>query len=253
MKETNLRNPKGISCHLDRRGCQSNLTVILPTFNEAGTIRKLLDYIAMHYKGASVIVADDGSSDGTKEIVKRKASSCRKIRFLDRKAMHLRRGLTASIVSGILASRTKFALVMDADMQHPPEKIIEIKKELDAGYDLVVATRSDVTEWALYRKIISKVLIETGYLILYASRKETCDDIFSGYFGVDAGLFKKVVSHNGERFVMDGYKVLFDFLKCMRKDSVRIANVPYVFHSRKFGSSKAGMRQGLALFRSFFS
>jgi dolichol-phosphate mannosyltransferase len=231
----------------------SDLTVILPTFNESGTLGKLLDYITLHYRGSSIIVADDGSSDGTKEIVKKKAASYGRIRFLDRKAMHLRRGLTASIVDGIIASKTKFALVMDADLQHPPEKIAEIKRELDAGCDLAVASRADVTEWVLYRKIISKTLIGVGYLLLYLGRKETCDDIFSGYFGVDAKLFKRVASQNRRRFVMDGYKVLFDFLKCIRRGSIKIANVPYVFHSRKFGSSKAGMKQGMALFRSFFS
>lgn len=231
----------------------ANLTIILPTLNESGTIGKLLGYITAHYNGASVIVADDGSSDGTKEIVKKHASSYRKIRFLDRKAMGFERGLTASITDGILASKTEFAIVMDADLQHPPEKIKQMKEKLDAGYDLVVASRADVTEWALYRKIVSKALIKMGYLMLYAHGSSTCDDIFSGYFGVDVELFKKILSRNRKRFVMDGYKVLFDFLKCMDKGEIKVANVPFIFHSRKSGASKAGIKQGLALFRSFLS
>ncbi len=90
-----------------------------------------------------------------------------------------------------------------------------------------------------------------GKIVLAATGKETCGDIFSGFFGVDRELFLGVLERNRGRFVKEGYKVLFDFLKCVKRGTLRISEVPYVFRTRKFGSSKAGFPQGMALVKSF--
>jgi len=86
------------------------------------------------------------------------------------------------VIDGIYASKTKYVIVMDADMQHPFEVIKEIKKKFDEGYNLVVATRASVKNWALHRKIISRLLIYIGYLVLYLEGSARCEDIFSGLF-----------------------------------------------------------------------
>ncbi len=77
------------------------------------------------------------------------------VSFFDRHAKGLPRGLSASIMDGIVQSQTEYAIVMDADMQHPPGKIQDIAAKLLEGNDLVVANRAKVNDWALYRKIIS--------------------------------------------------------------------------------------------------
>jgi dolichol-phosphate mannosyltransferase len=228
-----------------------NFTIILPTLNEDRTIGEILRYILVNYRETRVIVADDGSTDNTKRIVKKFAKRSKNIMLFDRSAKGLRRGLTASVVDAIRLSKTKFAIVMDADMQHPPSKIREVGKKLEKGDMLVVATRAKVTKWSLYRKTISRALMYFGRFVLVIEGKETCGDIFSGFFGVDRNFLISVFNKNKQRFVGEGYKVLFDFLKCIDKGTISIGEVPIIFGVRKSGSSKAGFMQGIALLKSF--
>jgi dolichol-phosphate mannosyltransferase len=228
-------------------------TIVLPTLNEGGTIGKLVGYITRNYKGAAVLVMDDGSRDETKQVVKVISKRNRKVIFFDRSARRLEKGLTASAIDGIMRSRTKYSIVMDSDLQHPPAKIREVAEKLSDGNDLVVAYRADVANWALYRKIISKAFMIFGKFVLLAENRMSCRDIMSGFFGVDTALFTKVYKKNEKRFVKDGYKVLFDFLKCTKRGSIHASEVPFAFNVRKQGKSKASTGRAIALVRSFFS
>ncbi|MGC8699894.1 MAG: glycosyltransferase [Candidatus Micrarchaeia archaeon] len=227
----------------------NEITVVLPTLNEKDTIGRLIRLILKAYPGIKIVVADDNSRDGTIEIVRRISAKNSNVRLLVRKK---NRGLTASVIDGIKLSKTKYTIVMDADMQHPYQVIRKIKEKFDEGYDIVVAFRANVTNWSLYRKFISKTLMLIGNMVLFLEGSARCKDIFSGYFGTRRELFLNTYMANSKRFVGPGYKVLFDFLKCLNRN-VKIGEVPYVFHIRKFGSSKAGLKQGIALFKSFFS
>jgi dolichol-phosphate mannosyltransferase len=228
-------------------------TIILPTLNEKKTIGTMINYLARNYAGSKVIVVDDGSIDGTKEITEDFAKRNPNISLFDRHAKKLKKGLSASIIDGILHSSTEYVIVIDADMQHPPGKIQDIAMKLLEGNDLVVANRAKITNWALYRKIISRTLMYLGKIILFLEAKETCVDIFSGFFGIRKDSFVEVYESNRPRFVKEGYKTLFDFLKCVERGKLLIANVPFVFHIREFGKSKASIRQGLAVIESFSS
>lgn len=228
-------------------------TVVLPTLNEKRTIGEIVRYITRNYAGSKVLVVDDGSSDGTKEMVLDISKENADVSLFDRHAKGLARGLSASIIDGIMHSGTEYVIVMDADMQHPPGKIQDIAVKLMEGNDLVVANRAKVNNWALYRKIISRVLMYTGKIVLFIRAKETCVDIFSGYFGIRREIFDDVYGKNRRRFVKEGYKTLFDFLKCVERGKLMIANVPFVFHTREFGKSKASTKQGLAVLKSFTS
>lgn len=230
-----------------------DFTIVLPTLNEEGTIGVLIRRLLAQYRGISVVVVDDGSSDGTRAKVMAISRKERRVRFIDRAGKHRERGLTASAVDGILESKTRFCIVMDADLQHPADVIRFMAPKLERGYGLVVATRADVKDWELYRKLISKTLIWIGYAILIASGRSRCNDIFSGFFGVDRKLFAKTYNDNRSRFVGGGYKILFDFLKCTRDGEVKMDQVPYSFGVREHGNSKAGFRQGMLLFKSFFT
>jgi dolichol-phosphate mannosyltransferase len=231
----------------------SEFTIILPTLNEEKTIGEMLRRILRSYRGCSVIVVDDGSEDLTREIVKGFAKQNHRVRLLDRSLMGLERGLTASVIYGILKAGTKYVIVIDADLQHPPEKIRDVAQKLGSGYDLVVANRAKVTNWAAYRKIISRAFMYAGKILLFVEARETCVDIFSGFFGIRRAVFLSVYRRNRKRFVGEGYKVLFDFLKCVDRGTLKIANVPFVFNIREAGSSKASIAQGMALLRSFLT
>lgn len=230
-----------------------DFTLILPTLNEEKTIGRLLNYVLKRYKKMYVLVVDDGSKDKTREIILTAGKKSKRVELLDRSALRLQRGLTASVVDGIRRSKTKYVIVMDADMQHPPELIESLARFLQHSCDLAVACRSDVEKWGAERKIISKIFAYFGMAVLFVQRKQRCRDILSGYFGTRREFFMSVYESNTRRFVLEGYKVLYDFLKCIDGGSIRVCEAPYVFMSRRWGSSKAGFIQGTALLKSFFT
>ncbi len=230
-----------------------DLTLILPTLNERDALPLVLRQVLKSYKGISILVVDDGSMDGTQGIAARFGRNG-KVRLLDRRRMGSAPGLTASIIDGIKESRTRFVVVMDADLQHPPEKIARIKALLEEGYILVVAVRKKVSDWPMHRKIVSNTLSGIGHIVLTINGKKGGRDIFSGFFGADRKAVLKIISANRKRFVGEGYKVLFDLLKCMDpKGDFRITEIGYEFGGRHHGKSKAGVKQAVALLKSFLT
>ncbi|MDE1851830.1 MAG: glycosyltransferase [Candidatus Micrarchaeota archaeon] len=231
----------------------NDLTVVLPTLNEEANIGSLIEDLEDTYKGIRILVVDDGSTDGTRKVVEEMRKMYPSVSLLDRRNAALGRGLTASVIDGIRRCRTDYVLVMDADFQHPYKHIGEMYRKIKGKFDIAIAVRRRVEHWPMHRRIVSKLMIFFGYFVLFASGKELCNDIFSGYFCVRKMKFLETYGMNRKRFVPKGYKVLFDFLKCTRRNSLRIAEVPYTFTSRRHGTSKVSLSQGLHLIRSFFS
>ncbi len=231
----------------------NEFTVVLPTLNEGKNIAELISNLKKRYRGVSVIVADDGSKDNTVEEAKRMNKLYGNVKVIERKKLRRDKGLTASVIDGIKECRTKYAVVMDADLQHPYQVVGKIAGRLYDGDKITVGIRAEVEDWPFYRKFVSKTLILVGYAVLFVRRSQSCGDIFSGFFGVERDFFLEVYSKNKGRFIGRGFKVLFDLLKCIRRNSVQASDVPYVFRNRKFGESKAGAGQVLDLVRSFVS
>lgn len=227
----------------------NSLTVVIPTLNEAKTIARLINGILSSYKGASVMVVDDGSKDGTTQTVSRIAKRRREVRLMDRKALGRRSGLTGSVIDGIVASKTDLVIVMDGDMQHPYGLIGRVVKSLGTA-DLAICIRSRIKNWPLHRRIVSRMAVWSGLSVLFVRRRRRSKDIMSGFFGVRRKLFMKVYRSNKRRFVTEGFKVLFDFLKSA-DSSIRIAELPYSFKDREYGASNAKLVHGLYLFLSF--
>ena len=226
----------------------SDLTVIIPTLNERGSIKTVVAELTRRYNEVSVIVSDDGSDDGTQKIVKALGNRNKRIALLDRsrKGEH---GLTASVLDAAMLAGTRKIVVMDGDMQHPPSKVGAIAKALDRC-DLVVGVRARVKDWSLQRRIISKGMASLAYLAFSMQNRRVCDDMMSGFFGIDAAMFKHLIERRNDRFVGRGYKVLLDILKVMDRRST-IGEVYYTtFHIRKEGKSKFGFRHVLTTLRS---
>ena len=225
----------------------SRTTVILPTLNEARNIAEVIGRLLNLYPGITIIVADDGSTDGTRELVASLAKARPGIRLLDRSGAGVH-GLTASVLDAVAVADAEFIVVMDADMQHPPEKVAELLGAL-RGSDIAVGCRMKVSRWALRRKAMSMAADLLGRAVLRARGAPECADILSGFFAVRRELFAAAARRNYRRFELAGYKVLFDLLKCL-PPSVRIEDVPYEFGMRRGGSSKIGTRHVLAFLRS---
>ncbi len=229
---------------MDKKQEYKDVTVVIPTLNEEKNIEKLITLLKKTYKGITVIVVDDGSKDNT-QLVAKKAGA----QVIDRsnKPIH---GLCISVIEGIQGAKTAYAIVMDGDMQHPYEKIEEIAEKLQ-HCGLVVGTREQVlNDWPLHRRLMSKLAIALGHFRLMISGVY-CEDIVSGFFGVQTKLFKEVIAKNYGKYELAGYKVLFDTLKYLPKN-IKVYQLKYDFGLREAGASKINYKHVLYYFRSLF-
>ncbi len=226
-----------------------DFTIIIPTLNERATITKLIGELRSLYPSARIIVSDDGSNDGTRETVRRIGRRDGKVLLLDRERREVH-GLTASVLDALRLAKTEFVVVMDGDMQHPPEVVGSLAGQLAGGADVAVAYRAGVDGgWPLERRAMSKGAEILGASLLAIRGAPSCRDVLSGFFAARTTLFKEAVGKHPQRFELKGYKVLLDLLKTLPRRTV-IAEVPYVFGLRRAGDSKIGPRHVAAFLRS---
>lgn len=229
---------------MGRESLFRQLTAIVPTLNEAGTIRQVVEEVLKHCPGSEVIVTDDESADGTAGIVRSLARKGLPVRLIVRSGKA--RGLTASVLDALELVERPVVAVIDGDLQHPPEKLPALVRALSDA-DIAVGVRSSVAgEWKLHRKMMSRAAHLLAGLRLKSRR---CSDPLSGFFAVRTELMKRCMLAKPWRFSPRGYKVLFDLLKCL-PETTRIAEVPYTFNLRNRGKSKIGTRQVIAFLRS---
>lgn len=212
-----------------------NTTIIIPTLDEELNIGRLIEILESDYPGIKIIVSDDGSSDKTIEIAKDTGASA-----IDRSSKKIK-GITASVLDALRTADTRFIVVMDADMQHPPQKVKDIVDQLGSN-DIVIAVRENVTgPWGAIRKLESK--IATSLANLRLSRKVR--DPLSGFFGIRTELFKRISKSN---FELRCFKILFNILKNAR--GIKIGYVNYDFNIRTRGQSKIGKKHIFYFIRS---
>ncbi len=199
------------------------VTVVLPTHNERDNISEVCRRIADALTGVEfeIVVVDDCSTDGTREVVRELARDL-PVRFVFRE----RRGLASAILFGMSLSRSPKVVVLDADMQHPPGVIPEMVRLLDR-YDLVVGSRyvegSEVRGISSVRRassLIASILLRPIFGV---------KDIASGFFAV------RLDRVNLREIRPRGFKVLPSLLL---KNDLRVVEVPISFGPRTRGSSK---------------
>ncbi len=229
----------------------SDFTVIIPTINEKENISKLIDLLLQLYPNICIVVSDDGSSDGTQEVVLKYNMHNSKIRLLDRSKEEVQ-GLTASVLDAADGVNTDYLLVMDGDLQHPPALIKDILEALSKEGDLVICWRKkDLSGKSRHRRFITKLGKTLGRWRL-STRGISCRDVLSGYFGIRTELFKEIVGSDKRRFELEGYKVLFDLLKLI-PTSTKIKEISFTFGPRGGGESKMKMKHIIIFIRSLLN
>ncbi len=212
------------------------LTVVIPTYNERDNVPRLVERLRSALRGLDyeLLFIDDDSPDGTAEVIRGLASSDPRVRLIVRRG---ERGLASAILRGIGEARGRYVVVMDADLQHPPEVIPAMLEAAErAGADIVVASRyvkgGGVKDWSPLRRLISWGATALARLLVPESRRTT--DPMSGFFLIRRGS----VSIKGASPV--GYKALLEIL--YRNPTARVVDVPYTFGQRLSGESKLGLK-----------
>ena len=209
--------------------------LVVPTLNEAGNIESLLRMVQNVLEPLDIpyeiIVVDDGSDDGTAEIVQRCGEADERIRILSRRG---ERGLAGAVIHGWNHSDAELLGVIDADLQHPPDLLPQLLGAIAEGCDIAIASRyarrDGVRGWNPLRVAISKA--STWATFPLQRKGVRVKDPMSGFFIVR----RKAI--DGFSFEAKGFKLLLEILVRARISSAR--EIPYQFGRRRAGKSKAG-------------
>ncbi len=220
----------------DRAATPPRVSIIVPTLDEAANLPELFRRIdvAMAGEAYEVVVIDDRSTDGT-------AATCEHWAATYPVRLHVRAaaegGLSGAVIRGLHLARGEVLVVMDADLQHPPERLPALFGPLLAGEaDFTLGSRhvdggSTAERWGLFRRINSKVATLLARPFAGATR-----DPMSGFFALRRETFARA-----RHLTPLGYKV---GLELMCKCRVRLVReVPIYFGTRAGGASKLTIAQ----------
>jgi dolichol-phosphate mannosyltransferase len=216
------------------------LSLIIPTYKESGNISSLIDkltalldnIIPQEYE---LIVVDDDSPDFTWKVALALTADYPQLKVIRRTE---EKGLSTAVIRGWQVARGEILGVIDADLQHPPETLINLWAEIERGADLAVASRhvegGGVSDWSVIRRFLSRGAQTLGLIILPNVIGRVSDPL-SGYFLVRRRCLI------GCTLSPLGYKILIEVLG--RGKIGWIGEVGYVFQERQEGESKVTKTQ----------
>ena len=211
------------------------VSIIIPTLNEAENLPLLVPRVAEVLGGTKfeIIVVDDDSRDDTRGVCA-KLSESYPLALIVRQ--NIKDGLSGAVLQGMAAASGRTLVVMDADLQHPPEKIPELLAALDAGADFALGSRyvpggGTAERWGPLRKVNS--LVATFLARPFAGRTS---DPMSGFFAL-----RKTTYEAATRLTPLGYKIALELMCKARVKDVR--EIPIHFGLRERGQSKLTLKQ----------
>lgn len=129
-----------LDCHGTESGMPM-LSIVVPVFNNATTLRELharLNEVLISIGTFEILFVDDGSSDGSVDIIRELCEMDRAVRLI---RLSRNFGQQVALTAGLDASRGSAVVMMDADLQDPPELIVDLVARWRAGYEVVYAVR----------------------------------------------------------------------------------------------------------------
>ncbi|XKG41003.1 glycosyltransferase [Microbacterium marinum] len=218
-----------------------DLSIIVPTFNEGPNVDELLRRIGETLEGRvfEVIFVDD-SSDDTPTVISAAAERAGlPVRLIHRDVPTA--GLGGAVVEGFRAATSRWCLVMDGDLQHPPEDIPRLIERAERGdVEVVIASRyasggtskglADATRTAVSRA--STALTKA----MFPRKLAGCTDPMTGFFLLDTDAVDL------DALRPRGFKILLEILA---RRQLRLDEVPFDFAQRYAGQSKATFTQGI--------
>lgn len=209
-----------------------SVSVVLPTYNEAGNIIDLVDAVraALRPFVLEIIVVDDNSPDGTWKLVAEKAAVTPGLHLIHR--VH-ERGLTSAIWAGIQHARHDVVCWMDCDFSHPPEVLPDLVSKLSQGFDLAVGSRyveggKDARAESRLRMLLSSIITKLANYILIPNFR----DYTSGFIAIRRPIFDTIQlrGNYGEYFI--------DLVFRAHRAGYKFVEIPYENAPRRTGESK---------------
>jgi dolichyl-phosphate beta-glucosyltransferase len=200
------------------------LSIVIPAYNEerrlGPSLAKVRAYLGRRRIHAEVLVVDDGSSDGTAQVVRKAAKAWPALRLLK---LPRNQGKGAAVRAGVLGAKARRILFTDADLSTPLEELAALEARLDAGADVALGSRAVDRSRVSVSQPLYRVLAGRSFNVLV--------QLFSvpGIHDTQCG-FKLFTAEAGRRLFAKqqvprfGFDVEFLFLA--RKAGYRLAEVP---------------------------
>jgi dolichol-phosphate mannosyltransferase len=206
--------------------------VVIPTYNEVGSIEILLTEILKTIKNLDILVVDGGSNDGTSQAVARIINLEPRVNLISEGA---KRGLGKAYLAGFewgLVRGYEKIIEMDADLSH---RVLDLSSLLEAKADLVIGSRwivgGGIENWSKSRELLSRIANKYVQFML----KLDVSDVTSGFRVYHADLLRKI---DLRRIKSEGYTFQIEMVRAARKVGAEIVEVPIIFREREFGKSK---------------
>lgn len=223
------------------------ITVVIPTYNEAENLPKLVSALFSLPLDLNLLVVDDKSPDGTGQIADRLAGSDTRIRVLHRAG---KLGLRSAYLEGFqvaLEAGAEAIAQMDADFSHDPAALVEMAEQLESC-DVVLGSRyveggSVDKQWPLWRKNLSAFGNFYARTILSLPLR----DVTTGY-----RLWRRETLQDMplQRIQSNGYIFLVEMIYLAYCLGYKIGEAPIYFADRRWGKSKMSFKiQAEAAFR----
>ena len=214
--------------------------VVLPTYNEAENIRGIAAAILESLPGATLLVVDDGSPDGTGRIADDLAGVDARIRVRHRTA---KQGLGRAYLDGFgvaLVGGAEIVVQMDADWSHDPATLPSLIAPIVEGEaDLVIGSRytpgGGVVDWGIGRRVISR----GGSIFAKTVLRLSPNDLTGGFKAWRAATLGSIEFdgvHAG------GYVFQIEMTFRASRAGTRVREVPITFRDRRVGQSKMSRR-----------
>ena len=217
-----------------------SLAIVIPTYNEAYNVGEVLQRLSQSYPTALVYVVDDGSPDGTADVVRTFAQDRPNFHLIERPG---KGGRGSAVVAGFAEAlkrlETRYFLEMDADSSHDPDEIPRLIARIDEA-DVVVGSRylaqSKIVGWPVNRHMFSRLANVYARILLGVP----ISDYTNGFRLYRRATLEQVgLAELRER----GYIVLSETAYKLHNAGFTFADVPTTFVNRSIGKSNTTMRE----------
>ena len=212
----------------------NKILVIIPTYNEAQNIEKLISKITALELDLNFLIIDDSSPDGTADIVKNLINNNSNISLIIQSSKSglgtaYKRGFKWAIEQGY-----DKIIQIDADLSHNPKSIPKLI-EASMEYDLVIGSRYikgiNVINWPMSRLLLS--YFANKYVKLLTRLR--INDSTSGYKCIKTQVLKEI---DLDKVQSQGYSFQIEINFLAFYKGFRLKEIPIVFHDRTVGESK---------------
>jgi dolichol-phosphate mannosyltransferase len=224
----------------------SDSLVIIPTYNEKENIEKILHKVFSLSHQFHVLIVDDGSPDGTANIVKSLQNTYPQQLFIEERKG--KQGLGTAYIHGFkwaLSKKYEFIFEMDADFSHNPDDLLKLRDACLNGADVSIGSRYikgvNVVNWPMGRVLMS-------YFASVYVRFITRIDIQDATAGFKCYKKKVLETINFDKIKFVGYAFQIEMKFTAIKHGFKVVEVPIIFTDRTEGTSKMSTK----IFREAF-